>query len=304
MCKDKDQNDFAAFLEEAGKDFDKELNNTFDKMQRIDPETNADTLGQTRSQATVARYEQNCPSCKGCGSFYSYTGRLVGPCFKCEGKGVIHTKTDPQVLAKERTRRAEKKVEAARSAKEQAEAFLEEEPEIAEWFADNASWMDFARSLLDQLNRKGSLSEKQVAAARRSAAKMAAKKQAKAVERSAADSELDISSLKGYYAVPNGETRLKVRVAHPGRNSSWHGTIFVSDGAEYGQRINYGRQAPGKKYNGKIQKELTAILADPNAAQAAYGQLTGTCGACGRQLEDETSIELGIGPICRGKLGI
>ena len=42
-------------------------------------------------------------------------------------------------------------------------------------------------------------------------------------------------------------------------------------------------------------------LKDPLAAQVAYGKLTGTCGYCGRVLEDEESVERGIGPICAQK---
>lgn len=35
---------------------------------------------------------------------------------------------------------------------------------------------------------------------------------------------------------------------------------------------------------------------------AAFGRVSGICGICGRQLNDERSIANGIGPICQGKL--
>lgn len=47
---------------------------------------------------------------------------------------------------------------------------------------------------------------------------------------------------------------------------------------------------------------LTAILADPHAAEELYGQELGQCYRCNRTLTDETSRALGIGPECRSKL--
>ena len=120
-------------------------------------------------------------------------------------------------------------------------------------------------------------------------------------EGSSKPSDIDISSLKGYYAVPDGDTRLKLCVRKPGKNSRYHGWTFVDDGAAYGSRKTYGKQAPDGSYRGDVQDALKAILADPFEAQVAYGKLTGTCGACGRILEDEASVAAGIGPICADK---
>ena len=39
------------------------------------------------------RFEETCPACRGSGVFRSYTGRIVGNCFKCKGKGVQFFKT-------------------------------------------------------------------------------------------------------------------------------------------------------------------------------------------------------------------
>lgn len=46
---------------------------------------------------------------------------------------------------------------------------------------------------------------------------------------------------------------------------------------------------------------LTAILANPGAAEALYGTELGRCCRCNRTLTDETSRALGIGPECRSK---
>jgi hypothetical protein len=48
---------------------------------------------------------------------------------------------------------------------------------------------------------------------------------------------------------------------------------------------------------------LTAIANDPDAL-ARYGQELGECGVCGRELTDEQSRAIGIGPVCREKLGM
>lgn len=124
--------------------------------------------------------------------------------------------------------------------------------------------------------------------------------------RSEQTATIDLSALpSGRYAVPDGDTRLKIKVDNlvldTPRNSRWVGYVFVKDAAEYGQGQRYGAQRPGELYDGDVQDELTAIMADPVAALARYGQLTGHCGACGRKLEDETSVALGIGPVCRNK---
>lgn len=128
-------------------------------------------------------------------------------------------------------------------------------------------------------------------------------RQPKPTATSTVSSNLDLSSLEpGMYAVPNGNTRLKVQINKPGPNRKWHGWVFVNDGAAYGQQTKYGAQRPGQFYSGDIEEQLKAIVADPIAAIAAYGHLTGSCGICGRKLEDETSVERGIGPICYAKL--
>ena len=174
--------------------------------------------------------------------------------------------------------------------------------DLATWL-EGQDWSSFAISLARQYRSTGRLSEKQVKAAKSMRSKMEAKapKAKPAIDHNKA-TDLDLSDLpSGYYAVPEGDTRLKVRVARPTKASKWHGWIFVSDGGEYGARKNYGKQAPSGKYQGDIVEALTAIMADPLAAQLAYGKLTGTCGSCGRLLENEESIELGIGPVCRAK---
>jgi len=49
------------------------------------------------------------------------------------------------------------------------------------------------------------------------------------------------------------------------------------------------------------QKLIVAeAIIDPEETAMSYGKVTGTCCCCGRTLTNKLSIELGIGPICRG----
>ncbi len=114
-------------------------------------------------------------------------------------------------------------------------------------------------------------------------------------------SGLDLSGLpSGYFAVPDGDTRLKVHIQQGKPGTKWDGYTFVKDGATYGefQSKRYGMQRPGQAYNGGIQDQLTIIAADPKAAAVAYGRLVGRCGICGAKLENADSVAAGIGPIC------
>lgn len=183
---------------------------------------------------------------------------------------------------------------------------------VQEWAKQNEAeyaWMtteaddgnEFAASLLEKLQIWGNLTDGQLRAVQRNLAK----------EGSSTPSDIDLSGLvlhktgggaeRSYFAVPDGDTRLKLCVRRPGTQSRFHGWTFVDDGAAYGSRRTYGKQAPDGTYRGDVQDALRAILADPKAAAIAYGKLTGTCGVCGRVLEDEESVAAGIGPVCAEK---
>ena len=183
--------------------------------------------------------------------------------------------------------------------------------DLAEWLAKQ-TWSNFAVSLAEQFARKGELSEKQVASAKKmrtkveaNAAKRETEKKTEAKE--AVATPVDLTDLpSGMYAVPGGDTRLKLRVSRSKRDSAngrWKaGTIWVNDDAAYGERTLYGFQAPGEaEYKGKVREALQEVMKDPFEASVAYGRLVGRCGVCGARLEDETSVANGIGPICASK---
>lgn len=269
-----------------------------------DPDAMAISGGTGINEATTAKYEETCEACRGSGVFYSYAGRLVGKCFKCKGAGVRRFRTSPETRAAQREANQRRKARKAEREAAKLTKWIEQHADVVAYLRERTQRWDFAASLLTSLEKYDSLTEKQMAAVERAMARDAARDAQRKAEAEKQGSDLDLSTLpSGMYAVPGGDTRLKLRISRPRKGSNWEGYIFIDDGAAYGQRRNYGRQAPGARYSGKVIDQLRAIMADPKAAMAAYGHLTGQCGVCGRKLEDEQSIERGMGPICAGKFG-
>lgn len=100
----------------------------------------------------------------------------------------------------------------------------------------------------------------------------------------------------GFYAAPSltGNNDLdfwKVDVPETGR---WAGYVFV-------KRIIGGRDAT--RIPRKTQGETLKAIRDagPQKASERFGQELGLCGKCGRSLTDETSRQIGIGPVCRSR---
>jgi hypothetical protein len=155
---------------------------------------------------------------------------------------------------------------------------------------------DFATSLVRQIEDGRTLSDKQRAIADR-----IVNGGGKAAPKATA---LDLSHVPaGIYAVPGGDTRLKVKIDKP-EKGKWAGFVFVKDGAEYGEQQRYGMQRPGQTYSGKIEDALRIIAADFVAAAKAYAAITGCCSFCKLPLEDERSVEAGYGPVCASKRGL
>jgi hypothetical protein len=166
-------------------------------------------------------------------------------------------------------------------------------PAEYKWIMNSS--FDFAAAMRNTLNSFYGLTPRQLEAVQKCMRYEASRSAAPAPS-----TPLDLSKVpEGNYAVPSGDTRLKVNISRG--EGKWHGWVFVKDGAAYGTGQRYGMQRPGGHYSGKIEEQLRQIAQDPRAASAAYGQLVGRCGVCGKRLEDAASVARGIGPICASR---
>lgn len=260
-------------------------------------------------------FEEKCPSCNGSGRFYSYSGRLVGSCFKCKGSGKLVFRTSPETRAK---------AADARMAKADRER-IELQARKAQWAVDNLdayTWMcnkagsfEFAQSMLESFHKYGSLTEKQLAAVLRCVARdieRAEARKVEAAERVANAPVCDVSAIATAFAhaKAKGIKRPKLRLAGykfseapaTGRNAGALYVVRVSDD-QYMGKVQDGKFSRVRECSVTEEAEIVAVSSDPHNAAIAYGRRTGNCCVCGRELTNHDSIEAGIGPICAEKFG-
>lgn len=89
------------------------------------------------------------------------------------------------------------------------------------------------------------------------------------------------------------------------------GAINVVDDRPYGAGEWYGRiDAEGRFTQGRAKapvelvQALHALAEDPETVAGEYGQLTGRCCFCGRELTDERSTAVGYGVTCAKNYGL
>lgn len=107
---------------------------------------------------------------------------------------------------------------------------------------------------------------------------------------------------EGYYALDDK----RYFVSHGSSHGKWKGWTFVATGSDYRSRRTFLMVNPngecGERATARGKEVYARLLADPVQAMIDYGHITGTCAVCGRKLEDETSVAIGIGPICLRKM--
>lgn len=252
----------------------------------------------------VGQFKETCKKCGGRGRFVSWAGRDCGSCFTCKGKGHLFFKSSSTTRASNRAA-AEVKKETVKTAA--LAAFAISHPDVSAWFT--GSDFAFAVSLREAVQKYGSLTEKQLAAARSCIAKLAAAQTATAARVENAPA-VSVSALETAFATAasNGLKRPKVRFAGltvspapaTGKNA---GALYVKADGEYVGKIASGRFICTRECDDATQARVVTTLADPKAAAIAYGVQTGSCSCCGRELTDPASIAAGIGPICAKKFG-
>ena len=262
-----------------------------------------------------ARQQFTCEACNGTGMWRNGRTNYRGnaKCNACNGRG--HFVTDPRTRAKARQATASRKQRVADESR--AANAAHGDGSLLAALQGMAEWNDFARSLVDQHNAGRAWSAKQTAAAERMVAKVEATRAAKAAAKAAAATSVDLSPIVAMFAtaLDSGYKKPMYRALglriKPGKGGALY--VMTEDRMELG---HFGEQ-PG--YEGKIADgafhpvratakdtpaKLQAIAADPRGEAVRYGQRTGTCSCCGRELTKHASIEAGIGPICAEKWGL
>lgn len=234
--------------------------------------------------------------CDQCGG----TGKKTfgnGNCPTCKGKG--HFKTSPQQRAKAREYAAKRKTKLILNAMQ-----MNQETGIVEQIYDISSWNTFAASMYEQHKSGKAWSEKQVAAAR----SMLNKIEATRLVKERAKVAVDVDNIVAIFstAVEKGYKTPKLRFEGVCLQKDKHSdTIYVKESSAF-ESTYYGKIVDGLfNPSAACNKEVVEILlgVNNNALEKAiaYGQKTGICACCGRQLTNHASIELGIGPICKEK---
>ncbi len=210
--------------------------------------------------------------CFKCGGSGKYSKRLA--CFRCNGTGRLQ----------------------ARSLN--AEDFAEKHPAVSKWIAENPS-NTFAKSMGEAVEKYGSLTPNQLAAAERIATAPAQETKS-----------IDVARIEQAFATArsNKIKSPKLRLAEfvfsrapdNGKNA---GSIYVKKGDEYLGKIAASQFFPIRTCPDEVRDEVIAVAAKPDEAAKAYGLRTGVCSCCGRTLTKGISIDRGIGPICAEKFG-
>lgn len=176
----------------------------------------------------------------------------------------------------------------------------------------NGHSAEFARSLINQFNKKGALSDKQWPYVM-SLAQRANQPRPEAQTDDLGDFNGVFELLQTASAnLKYPKVRLQTEDGHPvvlgiaGPRSKYAGQINVTDGGPYGANRWYGRiDAQGQWVKPRSTDGLDQVdvvlrsLGDaPAETAAAHGKLTGHCCFCNRGLEDDRSTEQGYGPVC------
>jgi hypothetical protein len=259
-------------------------------------------------------HRESCKACRGTGTFYSWAGRPVGPCRKCKGQGFQIFKLSAAQRANARNYAEKAKVRKQTEATQDKESWIAAHPAEYDWMLSNPNF-EFAAAMLDYLNRKGALTENQLSAVQRCVARTIARNETRAKEaaerKENAPSVNVLPMLESFAnARAKGIKRPKMRIddfkfslaPDHGANAGAVYVIRKSDD-QYLGKIAAGKFFRVRECDDVTEGQIVAICADPKKAAIAYGQRTGQCSVCGRELTNHTSIDAGIGPICAEKFG-
>lgn len=261
--------------------------------------------GDVKPHTGAIEHRESCPKCRGTGTFVSYTGRILGQCFTCNGAG---HKTYKQSAEKRRANREAVAKRKANRVQENLEALRVAYPVEYQYLCDNLG-SDFINSLYQYAQKKGYLTEGQIAAIRRGMLR----DETRAAERAARTADVaNMGPLLEAFqkASDAGLKRPTLRVEGyvfskapaTGQNA---GHLYVKNEGQY-----LGKISPDAvfMYTRDVDSETVAAVVEIASnlleATTAHGKRTGQCSCCGRELTNKDSIEAGIGPVCAEKWGL
>jgi hypothetical protein len=258
------------------------------------------------------RFTEGCPACRGTGKFVSWSGRVVGDCFKCKGVGKRTYKSSPETRAHNRVKAATRRDGRWT---DKIDTFIKAYPHIVTWINETAGTFEFAAKMRDGLAMYGSLTPNMIAACEKCIARKNEWKEKKT-------SDIDVTLIHTAfnkareYAAKHGEGIEKLRLRYAGFTFSLDrsdvNVLWVKSDTEKnphtGKRLCYGK-TNGDKFESfkactpEIRDRIVEIAKDPAAAARAYGQHYNFCSCCSRKLTNPKSREMGIGPICAERFG-
>ena len=264
----------------------------------------------------VAYFEQACPKCKGTGRYtFGYINVRSGECFACKGKGKMTFKTSPATRMKAKASAERRVIAKADAQATKVIEWKEANPAEAAWMESSAPRFEFAKSMLDALNKYGHLTERQMETVQRLTVQDAERQAARATEQVARAESAPVVTVEAIEVAFNnakqaGVKRPKLRLdtfvfSPAGETSNNAGAIYIKnkeDGLYLG-KVMGGRLFTSRDCTTEAAERIVAVSSDPKQAAVAYGMKFGACSICGRALTDSDSIARGIGPICAENYG-
>lgn len=174
----------------------------------------------------------------------------------------------------------------------------------------------FLISLREQLAKKGSLSEKQIAAAEKFFAPKPVLPASVDLSPLAAflkAAETNLKWPKLHFEVDGDELVLRLKGQksnRPGavdivsREKVWNKRFEAEMPRWFGRIETDGALVAGGLMTPAIVDVLNMFAADPADAAVKYARKTGNCSFCGRFLETKASVSVGYGPVCAEKYGL
>lgn len=279
--------------------------------------------GERWQASGPAIHKDKCEDCKGTGRFRSWAGRDIGACFKCKGQGfrMFKTSAESRRIAREKT--TERKVRAR-------EEFEKANPEVIAWLRSDAARQrenelngkkvfDLSIKFLEAFEKWNGLTDRQLGVATEMMKKSNARKAqwaAEKAQRDASAKSIDVSRIEEAFKHARANARkdregikwLRLNLdvftfSDAPANGQWPACIFVKQGSIKLGQIRDGKFFCSNECNEATEEKVIEVASDPFKAAKAFGQRTGVCCCCGRELTNEASRKAGIGPICATKHG-